>query len=240
MHRFPLHEALIDLAAITHNVDEFLKAREARSIALDIRADAYGHGAVEVARAAAARGVAGFVVSTAEEAAQVKDAGIRVPSVVASGDDPGVDLGVTVMPTAAAYGFGRGEWRAGMRVLARVIGVKQIRQGEGVSYGYTYRAPRETHLALVAIGYANGVDRLGSNIGSLWLRGAPRPIAGRIAMNALVVELGDDQAEVGDTAVLFGATSIGEPHISDWAGAIGKRAEEIAANLGAHLPRSYA
>ena len=124
-----------------------------------------------------------------------------------------------------------------MTVAAKVIATKSITAGEGVSYGYTFKAPRATNLALVAIGYANGVDRLASNRGSLWLRGSRRPIVGRVAMNALVVDMGDDQAEIEDTAVLFGEPSRGEPSILQRSVSLGKNPTEVAANLGGHLPR---
>ncbi len=143
-------------------------------------------------------------------------------------------------PSADAYGLAEDRrLRPAMRVSALVVGVKTIEAGEGVSYGYTYRAPRRTNLALVGIGYADGVDRFAGNRSLLLLRGVPRLIAGRVAMNALVLELGDDTASVGDEAVLFGDPRAGEPHIASWAAALGKSAEEIAIAFGSHLPRRY-
>lgn len=239
MHQFPLHEARVDPSAITHNVSRLVSSNSDGSLAIDVRADGYGHGAGEVARAVERGGAGLLLVSTTSEADALKAAGIRLPTAVVSGDDPALDAGYELAPTALAYGFiDGGEWRPAMRVLAKVIGAKSIGAGEGVSYGYTFRAPRATNLALVAIGYANGVDRVASNLGALLLGGSQRPIVGRVAMNALVVDMGDEHAEVEDVAVIFGDPARGEPSILSWADALGKRTGEVAANLGARLPRS--
>lgn len=155
----------------------------------------------------------------------------------------GLGHGVTEtvgQPSAEVYGLTADpELRPAMRVSALVVGVKTIEPGDGVSYGYTYRAARRTRLALIGIGYADGVDRFAGNIARVLLGGAPRLIAGRVAMNALVLELGDDTARVGDEAVLFGDPGSGEPHIASWAAALGKSAEEIAIAFGSHLPRRF-
>jgi alanine racemase len=239
VHQFPLHEARVDPSAITHNVRRFVGSNGNGTPAVDVRADGYGHGAVEVARSAERGGARLLLVSSASEAGTLTAAGIRLPTLVVSGDDPTVAAGSSLVPNDFVYGFiDDGEYRPAMRVLAKVIGVKSIAAGEGVSYGYTFRASRNTNLALIAIGYANGVDRLASNVGALWLRGSRRPIVGRVAMNALVLDLGDDQAKVEDIAVIFGDPAQGEPSIRAWSDALGKRPTEVAANLGARLPRS--
>jgi alanine racemase len=222
-----------------HNVSRFIGSSGDGTPAVDVRADGYGHGAVEAARAAERGGAGLLLVSSVSEAHALEAAGIRLPTAVVSGDDPHLAAGFALIPTALVYGFSEGsELQPAMRVLAKVIGVKSIAAGEGVSYGYTFRAPRATNLALVAIGYANGVDRLASNVGTLWLRGSRRAIVGRVAMNALVLDLGNDHAVVEDVAVIFGDPAQGEPSVRAWADALGKRPAEVAANLGARLPRS--
>ena len=141
--------------------------------------------------------------------------------------------------TAGAELYGLAEdrkLRPAMRVTALVIAIKTIEAGEGVSYGYTWRAARRTNLALVGIGYADGLDRIASNIGSLFLAGTVRPIAGRVAMNALVLDLGDDRVSLGEEAVVFGDERRGEPSASSWASVLGKTAVEVV--FGAHLPRT--
>jgi alanine racemase len=240
VHRFSLHEARVDAAVITQNVRDFLATPGDGVPSVDVRADGYGHGAQQVARAVEAGGAKLLLVSSVADGDALTAAGIQTRTVVVSGDAPGLERGIRLIPIGAVYGFTDGDqWRSAMRVAARVIGVKAITAGEGVSYGYTFRAEKDTNLALVAIGYANGIDRFGSNTSSLLLRDALRPVVGRVAMNALVLDMGDEVAAVGDTAVVFGEPTRGEPSISSWSSALGKNPAEVAANAGGHLPRSY-
>ena len=138
------------------------------------------------------------------------------------------------------YGLTRDpQLRAAMRVTALVVGTKTIEAGEGVSYGYTWYAPARTNLALVGIGYADGLDRIASNVGSLFLGGVPRRIVGRVAMNALVLDLGQASATIGDEAIVFGDPVAGEPAVWDWARSLGRPCAEIVSVFGSHLPRVY-
>ena len=106
-----------------------------------------------------------------------------------------------------------------MTVRARVPLTKRVPAGQGVSYGHTYTTTGETTLALVPLGYADGVPRAASNIGPVRLAGANRRIAGRVCMDQIVVDCGDDEVAAGDVAVLFGPGDDGEPTADDWAGA---------------------
>jgi alanine racemase len=124
-------------------------------------------------------------------------------------------------------------------VSALVVGTKSIDSGESVSYGYTWTATARTNLALVGIGYADGLDRIASNVGSLMLGGVPRRIVGRVAMNALVLDLGQHSAAIGDEVVVFGDPAAGEPAVWDWAKSLGRPCAEIVSVFGSHLPRVY-
>jgi alanine racemase len=126
-----------------------------------------------------------------------------------------------------------------MSLLARVAQVKRVPRGHGVSYGHTYVTPGETTLALVPVGYADGIPRHASGAGPLWLADKWRTIAGRVAMDQFVVDLGGDAAEVGDVAVLFGPGDRGEPTAEDWARAAGTICYEIVTRIGARVPRRY-
>ncbi len=92
-----------------------------------------------------------------------------------------------------------------MRLSAHVASVKQAPPGLGISYGHHYVTDRDTHLALVPVGYADGVPRHASGRGPVLLGGKVRTAAGRIAMDQFVVDLGEDTVRVGDRAVLFGS-----------------------------------
>lgn len=138
------------------------------------------------------------------------------------------------------YGLTRdSKFRTAMRVTSLVVGTKTVEAGEGVSYGYTWHAPERTNLALVGIGYADGLDRTASNTAFLYLGGAPRRIVGRVAMNALVLELGQYCVEIGEEAVVFGDPTAGEPAVWDWAASLGRPSAEIVSVFGSHLPRVY-
>ncbi len=91
-----------------------------------------------------------------------------------------------------------------LTLVGEVVAVKRVPAGSGVSYGYSYRTGTETVLALVGLGYADGVPRLASNRASVWIAGAARPLVGRVAMDQFVAECGDTYPEVGADAVLFG------------------------------------
>ncbi len=126
-----------------------------------------------------------------------------------------------------------------MTLGARLALVKRVPGGHGVSYGHQYVTPGETTLALVPLGYADGVPRHASGTGPVMVAGTWRTVAGRVAMDQFVVDLGGDGAEPGDEAVLFGAGDRGEPTAQDWARACGTIAYEIVTRIGARVPRGY-
>ena len=129
--------------------------------------------------------------------------------------------------------------RPAMTLTARVALVKRVPAGHGVSYGHDYVTPRETTLALVPIGYADGIARTAGNVGPLLLGGRRRTIAGRVAMDQVVVDLGDDSAAAGDEVVLFGPGDLGEPTAEDWAQALGTISYEIVTRIGPRVPRTF-
>jgi alanine racemase len=136
--------------------------------------------------------------------------------------------------TAAGLGL-----RPVMTLSASLAQVKRVPGGHGVSYGHTYLTPGETTLALVPVGYADGVPRHASDTGPVLVAGKWRTVAGRVAMDQFVVDLGGDAAQVGDEAVLFGPGDRGEPTAEDWARAVGTIGYEIVTRVGARLPRVY-
>lgn len=126
-----------------------------------------------------------------------------------------------------------------MTLSARLASVKRVPGGHGVSYGHHYTTPGDTTLALVPLGYADGVPRHASGTGPVLVAGKWRTAAGRVAMDQFVVDLGGDRAEAGDEAVLFGPGDRGEPTAEDWARAAGTIAYEIVTRIGSRVPRVY-
>ena len=147
-----------------------------------------------------------------------------------------------VRPGIAVYGLdplGRpvsdGPLRPAMTLSARVALVKRVPAGEGVSYGHAWTAPADTTLALVPVGYADGVPRRLNFAGRMrvLLGGRLRPVVGRVCMDQVVVDCGADGGGVvvGDRAVLFGSGDRGEPTAQDWADELGTIHYEVVTGV---------
>ncbi|MFJ5261431.1 alanine racemase [Streptomyces sp. NPDC088387] len=126
-----------------------------------------------------------------------------------------------------------------MTLSASVALVKQVPGGHGVSYGHHYTTAGTTTLGLIPVGYADGIPRHASGTGPVLVGGKWRTVAGRIAMDQFVVDLGGDEPETGTEALLFGPGDRGEPTAEDWAQAAGTIAYEIVTRIGTRVPRVY-
>ncbi len=129
--------------------------------------------------------------------------------------------------------------RPAMRLTSQVALVKRVRAHQGVSYGHTYTTAQHTQVALVPLGYADGVPRHASGTGPVRVGGATFPVAGRVCMDQVVLDIGDAAVEPGDTAVLFSDGRDGEPTAQDWADAAGTISYEIVTRISPRLPRRY-
>lgn len=130
--------------------------------------------------------------------------------------------------------------RPAMTLRAAVAAVRRVPAGHGVSYGYVHRTATETTLALVPLGYADGVPRNASGGAAVRIGGRTFPVAGRIAMDQFVVDVGDTPVAVGDEAVLFGDPLLGVPPVEAWADAAGTINYEIVTRIGPRVPRREA
>lgn len=122
--------------------------------------------------------------------------------------------------------------RPAMTVRARAVMTKRVPAGEGVSYGHTYTTKSSTNLAVIPMGYGDGVPRHASNVGPILFGGRVRTIAGRVCMDQIILDCGDDDVHTGDVAVLFGPGDAGEPTADEWAEAIGTINYEIVTRIG--------
>ena len=129
--------------------------------------------------------------------------------------------------------------RPAMTLRATLASVKEVPAGTGVSYGHAYVTPRATRLALVPLGYGDGVLRAASGRGPVLLHGRRFPVAGRVCMDQLVLDIGDLDAAAGDDVVLFGDPRRGEPSANDWADAAGTIGYEIVTRISERVPRRY-
>jgi len=365
-------EAVVDLTAIRGNVETLRAATPAEVMAV-VKADGYGHGMLESARAALAGGASWLGVAVLDEAIALRTGGIDVPvlawlwtpaetanlrAAIRHGVDIGIsggwslaatqltarELGVTVrvhlkidtglsrngayvtewpeLVAAAARAQAAGEidvigiWshlaladepghpvtarqvaafrdalevaeRAGLRPLVRhlansaatltapethfdlvrpgiavyglppvpargsfglvpamtlqagLASIKRVGAGEGVSYGHAYTTKLETTVALVPLGYADGIPRAATNLAPVMIGGRRFTVSGRVCMDQFVVDVGDLPIEVGQPAVLFGPGRDGEPTAQDWADGLDTIHYEIVTRIGARVTRRY-
>ncbi|CAM5392163.1 MULTISPECIES: alanine racemase [Streptomyces] len=151
------------------------------------------------------------------------------PGIAMYGLSPAPELG-----TPADHGL-----RPVMTLAAPLALVKHVPGGHGVSYGHHYLTPGATTLGLVPLGYGDGVPRHASGAGPVLVDGKWRTVAGRVAMDQFVVDLGGETPPEGTEAVLFGPGDRGEPGAEDWARAAGTIAYEIVTRIGGRVPRVY-
>lgn len=139
--------------------------------------------------------------------------------------------------------------RPAMTLRGRLVAVKPVAAGAGVSYGHTWTAPHDTVVGLVPLGYGDGVPRHASSRPDgggveLAVGGRRVPLRGRVCMDQVVVELGDPAtggvpAEVGDPVVVFGPGHDGEPTAQEWADAIGTITYEIVTRVRGRQERHH-
>jgi alanine racemase len=129
--------------------------------------------------------------------------------------------------------------RPALSLTAPIVGLRSVRAGTEVGYGHTWCAPRATRLALLPVGYADGLPASASERAEVLVSGRRVPVVGRISMDMTVVDLGGTPAEVGDLACLFGPGRAGEPTVRDWADAAGVLEHEIVTGLGSRVERVH-
>jgi alanine racemase len=181
---------------------------------------------------------------------QARDQGLRY-EVVHLSNSPSLltrpDLGFDmVRPGIAVYGQTpipeRGDMglKPAMTLKCPVALVRPVQAGEGVSYGHTWISDRDTTLALLPIGYADGVFRNLSGRIDVLINGRLRPAVGRVCMDQLVVDVGSDgDVREGDDAILFGPGTDGEPTAQDWAELLGTINYEVVTSPRGRVVRTY-
>jgi alanine racemase len=126
-----------------------------------------------------------------------------------------------------------------MSLRSTVALTKRVPEGSGVSYLHRYTTTADTGLALVPLGYGDGVPRAATNAAEVLVRGRRRRIAGTVSMDQFMLDVGDDPVAAGDEVVLFGPGAGGEPTAQDWAVATGTIDYEIVTRIGARVPREH-
>jgi len=217
----------IDHSALRANVESLLLRTDGEWSVADLRHEARGHGLL-VMRTLLALGVDGFLV---DEAA-LDGLAEQFPEAALSAE------GEPTLDPAEVFGLPGSAGIPVMRLTGSVLTVKDLRAGEGVSYGFTHRAPADTRIALVTGGYAQGIVRaLGDRI-AVRLGDAHHPVVGRVAMDVCVVDLGGADAVRGDEVVFFGGDP-DDPSLAEWVAHTGLTAEELVTGVGLRVRRDH-
>ncbi|GAA1639718.1 alanine racemase [Catellatospora bangladeshensis] len=194
-------------------------------------------------------GVAAQAAAFAEAVAWARDAGLR-PDLLHLANSAAVftaprthyDLvraGIAVYGVEPVPGrtFGL---RPALTLRSHVTLVKRVPAGTGVGYGHDHVTARPTTLALIPLGFADGVPRAAGGRAEVLLGGVRRPLAGRVAMDQCVVDAGDLDVHPGDPVTVLGPGTHGEPTAADWAAWAGTNPHEILTGIGPRVPRRYA
>ncbi|HEU4428455.1 MAG TPA: alanine racemase [Myxococcota bacterium] len=126
-----------------------------------------------------------------------------------------------------------------MSVRTRVANVRWVRRGDPVGYGATFRAKQRGRIATLPIGYADGIPWTLGNRGFVLLRGRRVPIAGRVSMDLITLDVGSSPVEIGDAVLVFGAPAGGGAplRVEEVAEAAGTVPYELLVRVGARVPR---
>jgi alanine racemase len=127
-----------------------------------------------------------------------------------------------------------------MTLRSEVTFVKQVGAGEGISYGLRHTFDRDTTVATVSVGYADGVRRRLAEVGGeVLVGGRRRPIVGTITMDQLMVDCGDDPVAAGDEVVLIGRQGDQEITAHEWAARLETIPYEVVCGVGPRVCRRW-
>jgi len=127
--------------------------------------------------------------------------------------------------------------RPAMQLASEVVAVRRVPHGTGVSYGFTHRVDGDTTLALVPLGYADGVPRAASGRFVVDVAGHRCAQVGRIAMDQFLVDVGDHPVAVGDPVTVWGDPMTGAPGADELAASIGTIGYELVTRVGPRVTR---
>jgi alanine racemase len=130
--------------------------------------------------------------------------------------------------------------KPGLSFFSKVSFVKQVKAGTPIGYGGSWIAPRDTRIATIPAGYADGFNRLFSNCGSVLIHGKRFPVVGRVCMDQCMIDVGPlADVKVGDTVTLIGKDGAEEISVYDWAQALKTITYEVTCQINARVPRVY-
>ncbi|HLE38624.1 MAG TPA: alanine racemase [Acidimicrobiia bacterium] len=152
-----------------------------------------------------------------------------------------VRIGIGIYGLRPAPGFApEVALRPAMRVMSRVVHLQHLPEGSRPSYGRRRPLAKDSTVATVPVGYADGLTRrLAVAGGGALIRGKRYPFAGTITMDQAVIDIGDDPVELGDEVVFLGRQGDAEIPADEWAQRLDTVNWEIVCGFGPRLPRRY-
>lgn len=128
-----------------------------------------------------------------------------------------------------------------MTLKANIILVKDVEKETCISYGRIFKTKRDSRIATIPIGYADGYTRLLTNKGEVLINGQRAPIVGKICMDQCMVDISNIKGDVnvGDEVVLFGQQGEEEINVDELAHSIGTISYEVVSIIGKRIPRVY-
>jgi alanine racemase len=127
-----------------------------------------------------------------------------------------------------------------MTLRTKVLHVQRVAGGQGVSYGLRTVLERESTIATLPIGYADGIARRSWQTSArVLLGGKQRRIVGVVTMDQMMVDCGDDTVHIGDDVVIFGEQDGATVSVTDWARALDTISYEVVCAISARVPRDY-
>lgn len=123
-----------------------------------------------------------------------------------------------------------------MTMKSGIVFIKRVKKGTGLSYGLTYKTSRDTYIATIPVGYADGYMRSLSNKTNVVIERKKYPVVGRICMDQCLIELGDNVYPVGQEVIMFGKEIITAEDVALWAETI---PYELICNMSRRVPRRY-
>jgi alanine racemase len=134
---------------------------------------------------------------------------------------------------------GTADLRPALALRARANMAKTVQAGEALSYGLRYEVEKNSRVVTIPAGYADGYDRRLSGRADVLVRGARYKVSGTVCMDQFMVDVGDDQIEVGDIATLIGNDTEDRVTAEELAAHIGTINYEVTTRIPSRVPRVF-
>lgn len=126
-----------------------------------------------------------------------------------------------------------------MTLRTKVLLIRRLPKGSNISYGCQYMTDKETNIAVLPIGYADGINRTFTNKGEVLIRDKFYPMVGSVTMDQIMVDVGDDPVEAGDDVIIWGDNSQGSIQLTRIAERVGTVPYELCCAVSKRIPKIY-